>query len=521
MDNVNILLQPRPFSPREKEQLVEKLLACRTMRDRSSRSQVVQELSFADSIDRDSNTTNKDDVMNIVNRCLDFSDGVLQLIERIEFREENSQPMRHLIQFLLILFSSPQPTFINIDLLAELYKLTDNIRVAKEVLHKLYRQTGVNGGRLPRRYQSLDEGETLPLMIQELAQTGLQSTLAQSELTHPLLTFVRLLLHRVPDTVKDSLLQWLAQTAEKEHIALAEEYIADISSEQTTQDSHHLLVKFKPSDDKKDEFEIHAWLIHEQNDKTVPIYGDVKEEASLEEIPCILDELISRCEEYANAFIVELFLPFTLLNCDTSETDVHIWKLDVGFGNTIAVSHKYPLVLRSYDRTYEINKLKPGVRRRLRQAWESNWAICKNCGVVMLRWPLKEKDTCKVHLVAWLQEAACLTMMFVPPMFDKTQPHIFQKMLSAGTSVALWPRLYCKDLDEEVIEQVYRNLLEGFHFSTLPKLIWERRKEAARDESLLANYVTLFWDDPYRLPSDAPDAPAQDKYPLAFPRERM
>ena len=184
--------------------------------------------------------------------------------------------------------------------------------------------------------------------------------------------------------MKNPLLHWLAKTAEKEHIAPAEERSTDILSEQTTQDPHYLLVKFKPSNDKKDEFEMHAWLIREKNDKRAPIYGDVKEEATLEEIPSILDELISQCEEYANAFTIELFLPFKLLNCDTSETDVHTWKLDVGFGNTILVSHKYPLVLRSYDRIYEINKLKPGVRRRLRQAWESNWAICKNCGVVML-----------------------------------------------------------------------------------------------------------------------------------------
>ena len=92
--------QFRPLSLREKEQLVDKLLACRTMRDRNSRNQAVQELSFADIIDRDSNTTNKDDVMNIVNRCLDFSDGLLQLIERIEYREENSQPMQQLRVFV-------------------------------------------------------------------------------------------------------------------------------------------------------------------------------------------------------------------------------------------------------------------------------------------------------------------------------------------------------------------------------------------------------------------------------------
>jgi hypothetical protein len=520
MDNVNMLLQPRALSPKEKEQLVDTLLACRTMRDRNSRNQVVQELSFADSLERDSNTTNKVDVMNIVNRCLDYSDGLLQLIERVEYREENSQPMQHLSKFLQILFSSPQSLTITIDSLAKLYKLTSSVHMAKEVLHKLYRQTGVNDGRLPRIYQNIDEGETLRLMIQDLAQAGLHSNLAQNVLTHPLLTFVSLLGHQVPDPLKNLLLQWLAETVKREHIVLVEEYGADILSEQTTQNSDYLLVKFKLVVENKAEFEIHAWLIREQNDKTVPMFGDVKENVPLEEIPSVMEELISHCAEYSDAFTIELFLPFRLLNCDSSEIDVHNWKLDAAFGNSIAVSHKYPLVLRSYDRIYEVNKLKPGVRHRLRQAWQSNWAICKNCRVVMLRWPLKEKDSSKEHLVVWLQEAACLTMLFVPPAFDEILPHIFKKMLSAGTSVALWPRLYCNHLEEEVIEQGYRSLLEGNHFSTLPKMIWERRKEAAMDETSLANHLTLFWDDPFRLPPDAPDAPAQDKYPLAFPRER-
>src|SRR3989442_97383 len=210
-------------------------------------------------------------------------------------------------------------------------------------------------------------------------------------------------MHRVPDTLKNSLHQWLAETAEKEHITAAQEGSADITSEQITQDSYYLLVKFEPSNDKKDEFEIHAWLTYEQDGKTMPVYGDAKEEVSLVEIPSILDELISQYEENAHAFTIKLFLPSLLLNCDT-------------------------------------------------------------------------------------------------PSFDAVQPDIFQNMLSGGTSVALWPRQYCKHLDEEVIEQEYPSLLDGCHFSTLPKMVWERRKEAARDQTLLANHLTLFWDDPYRLP---------------------
>src|SRR5436305_2072728 len=97
MGNLKIPLQFRLLSQQEKDELVEKLLACPTMQERSSRNRVVLELPFADSISRNPDTTNKDDVMDIVNRCLNFSNGLQQLIERIEYREENSLPMQELI----------------------------------------------------------------------------------------------------------------------------------------------------------------------------------------------------------------------------------------------------------------------------------------------------------------------------------------------------------------------------------------------------------------------------------------
>jgi hypothetical protein len=97
---LNAPTQLRTLSPREKEQFVDKLLACPTMKERSSRNRVVQELRFADSMSRNPDATNKDDVMDIVNRCLNFSDGLQQLVERIQYREDNSLPMQELNAFV-------------------------------------------------------------------------------------------------------------------------------------------------------------------------------------------------------------------------------------------------------------------------------------------------------------------------------------------------------------------------------------------------------------------------------------
>lgn len=87
--------------------------------------------------------------------------------------------------------------------------------------------------------------------------------------------------------------------------------------------------------------------------------------------------------------------------------------------------------------------------------------------------------------------------------------------MSAGTSVALWPRSLHEALDEEVVEQAYQALLAGCNFSELPKRMLERRRGAPEDKSLLVNTLTLFLDNPYLLPLDIPR-----KSPLAAAQER-
>jgi vWA-MoxR associated protein C-terminal domain len=452
-------------------------------------------------------------------RCLDFSDGLQQLTEKIQRHEIDSrgnysEPIKDLIKFLEILFFLSGPSEININLLVKLYTLTASINVAKEELYKFYRQS-VADERLPIRYKSIEQGQTLPQMIQDLAQIRQIASSHHNTLVHPLLTFVKFLSKKMSGPIKDSLLQWREETATKLRITLAEDALLE---QESNKNLYYLLVKFKPSDDKKDEFEIQAWLIYEQNKKTTNLYGYSKEEVTLEEMPFLLDELILESERYADMFTIELFLPLTLLNCD--KTDVHTWKLYDQY-DSYAISHKYPLVLRSYDRIYRMNKKRPEIKLRERKAWENNWAICKKYQEIMLNWTLKEKDARKANLTAWLQSVACLTLTFVPPTFDETQTHIFHKMLSAGISVAIWPRGYCKGLDEDIVEQTYHHLLEGSHFSTLPEMILERRREALMDETSLANYLTLFLDNPYRLPCDAPDTLPEDKNPLAFPQERI
>jgi nucleoside phosphorylase len=90
---------PSLLTSQQKSELVEKLLACQSMKERSSRDRVIKELPFAASIAR-SSSADKVDIMNIVSRCLDFEDGLQQLIKIIILYESNATALHELLTFV-------------------------------------------------------------------------------------------------------------------------------------------------------------------------------------------------------------------------------------------------------------------------------------------------------------------------------------------------------------------------------------------------------------------------------------
>ncbi|GEM_PF-2483827 len=91
--------EPKAFKPlnmnfAKKSKLAEALLACPTMTNRGSRDAVVDNLpdEIRNGIQR--NDVTNIDVMNILNRCLDFSDGIKELMMIVRTFEGNSNGMQ-------------------------------------------------------------------------------------------------------------------------------------------------------------------------------------------------------------------------------------------------------------------------------------------------------------------------------------------------------------------------------------------------------------------------------------------
>ena len=79
---------------RQKMELVNALLACRSFRDRRTRDSIVDEMSQEIRTGIRRSDVDRVDAINIVSRCMDFSDGIRTLVEMVRRYEGDSLSMR-------------------------------------------------------------------------------------------------------------------------------------------------------------------------------------------------------------------------------------------------------------------------------------------------------------------------------------------------------------------------------------------------------------------------------------------
>lgn len=483
-------LKESKLSSKEMRQLVEKFLACPIIGNRHSRDAVVKQLDdqILHAIAR--NAVDKVDVMNIVETCLNFSNGLQELVDAVGFFEGDSTPMQQLRAFVQSLFFVSQ--IISRELFGEIIKIVSALFITKEKLLEMYRSSVPVIWDGPS-FRDCDEARMLTLMLQDLAKMDRQTTGVL-----PFLKFVKLLArvtkYTSEQSVQDAFVVWIQKVSEEVGIDEGEDLSEEetISSAQSSRASFHLLVKFEANRNKEGEFNVCAWLIEQKHEKTTCLVKEVVLESGTYNVgvECtLLRDWIMQCEEYTPYFTIELFLPFAFLNNKTC--DVHQWRCDLDFGHADLITRTYPLVLRSYDRVYS---KKP----KTRYNWINNWNICKvSLNVVPVIVKKEEGD-----LLPKLERAVCSAMTFVPPNYDSKSLHIFKQMMIAGTSVALWPRVLDEDLNEDMVEEAYRTLLAGCNFSAIPERILEIRKNANVHKVFSKNNLALLWDNPYRLPPD-------------------
>lgn len=86
--------QLKPIGSADKRALVEALLACPTVGNRNTRDTVLNDLPSDVKVNIRRNDVDRVDVSNIVTACLNYTNGIHELIEAVRFYEGNSIPMQ-------------------------------------------------------------------------------------------------------------------------------------------------------------------------------------------------------------------------------------------------------------------------------------------------------------------------------------------------------------------------------------------------------------------------------------------
>jgi hypothetical protein len=386
------------------------------------------------------------------------------------------------------------PQVISGGLFEELKELVRGVDIPVKDLERMYNYSKPPGWTMP---PSHDPGEKLLLVLQTLAQAPLQT-----DDRAPILTFVNCVAKYIHEQlVCDRLHDWVNRAAKSLSTGKVEVECLDTTEKDPEETDPYLLVKFEPINLEQSLFSIGAWCFGDRKGNIGNL--DVGEEPyKLEDVPGLLDQLVNQSLNYitneGNSLTIELFLPFYLL-----DYNIHQWMLQMDFGQSVSVDDYCPLVVRSWDRLYLKSR---GSNTKSYRAWKRNWCILedyKERHTDLKPQFLSTKDYERDNLVSFLLKVVYVALTFVPQKPpDETQLNlsIFPKIISAGMSIALWPREQSDRLDEQEIQAAYESLLSGCKLDELPKIMWDKRNKA--DKHDVVHRLTLLWDDPTRLPPE-------------------
>lgn len=499
--------------------LREKLLACRSFRDGDIRLLIVKHLdwSVADHPDEQAHTT------NIIDACSDYDRGLQKLIFALRSYERDrngkeTRPMRELDQCMRQLF----PGLTTYEQFEELVKIVNEGNWNYEMLENAYK---ASVQRSP-----LSRSASLLSLLEELAD-GVQ----QKDGHVPLLKFVDELAYLTDDLrVRESLQNWRSRVIDEQTIKFPldmqgvmppgslplRELQSNVSFGDQLQsvldEQSHLLSSETPKEAQTDAFSfiqiafipnvppdgragtytIQTWYCEDADKKGISL--GKKDNVLLNapvlpaEIHEILNEISSRWYHQTQP-IIELFLPDELLHTNISQR-----RMIIGGGTLCSI---YPVVIRSLDRVREQDHT---VINNWKRYWDS-LNVIKNIQLTIFRkedYLELEADFQNILLGA-LEHGEFPIFAFEPnPNLAEKPP--LEAVRKTGTPIAFWLCSLPEGFNTITFAKTCKKLLANRDFATLPHFVWEQRTTALRrrNSSHFIHYLTLLWDDPYRVPVD-------------------
>lgn len=165
---------------------------------------------------------------------------------------------------------------------------------------------------------------------------------------------------------------------------------------------------------------------------------------------------------------------------------------NIGFGRSpTRLGHQYPVMLRSYERLYELRDVWGGWRAK----WERLKALAPAPAESPVQWIGPDDAGEPLYELLMARETLCVASR------QCCTPEHFQVSIDGGAPAVVWLRL--KDVHPDEVYAFLQPLLTTGRLVELPRRIYAAR--STRKKSELAKHITLVWDNYDRLPPDVED----------------
>ena len=471
-----------------KSQLVDALLNCHSINDKEVRTSLINDLpdDIKNSIPRHS--SNRVEMKNIVDRCLDFSAGIENLIKVVRIFEGDSDSMRKVYDIIPSILGLESP--ISNQYLSELFFILEKLFVQFSHLQTFYRKS------LPPFFKNHSEPKSSWQMITELSKFPLQA-----DKTHPLVYFIQNIVDKLsPGKESDQLADWISRIAVDFGIVSEKEISSSKACGHDINESPvYLLVHLRPDPNNRNnehqEFAVNIYSWRNPDDvPCVYTHGQCDKNKILD----IIDDVIeTKFDENDNIQAIEFILP-----CQWIHLDVNEWKRNDEIEWNSRLIDDYQVSVRLDRYHYKGKRLK----RRFRDRWKKKWNRFKTmnadqCANTSIFWVCNHENYDVKKLCSeftYDEDKTCLMQTFLPQ-----HPDDFGlALLNAGIPVAVWCKKYghLKN-DHEIIKNDLFELIKDGNLIMLPDRIHKVCRKPEQKKRL-QDHLTLLWDDPGRLPKD-------------------
>jgi hypothetical protein len=230
-----------------------------------------------------------------------------------------------------------------------------------------------------------------------------------------------------------------------------------------TAEKSYLLIALKERLKGSAKYNVKAWLFKEETVQN--LLGDEGNGITLERVPTLVVKLLGDLLHLGHSPTIEFLLPTDLLNHPVEE-----WRPS---NNTLPIGVNHWVTIRSWERLEEEYN-----REQLRQHWQKT---------------VSRKFDKRVVAYNNSNFTSCLEKRFIFFSFNTT-PEL-EKLVPACVPMAMWIRC-------ETSKESYEKLLcklENCRLEEVPEIV-RKERVISWDNCSHLGHISLFWDDPNRLP---------------------